>query len=252
LRAAWSPAVSAETTTTLLLNDVDRMPAEAQADLLELLSAGKRKVRVLATAGSRLDQAAGDAGFSRDLACSLSTITIELPPLCERPEDLPLVAQAVMEGANREGGKQVGGIASEALDRLAAYSWPGNIDELVAVVREAHERATGGEIAPADLPQQIHWAAESGAHPARKDESIVLEQFLAGIERELIERAMRRAKNNKSKAARLLGLTRPRLYRRLVQLGMEREEDQPPAKRDKGSRAAEPLDLLEELDELDS
>ncbi|MGD9720282.1 MAG: sigma 54-interacting transcriptional regulator [Pirellulales bacterium] len=228
MRAAWSPTVSAESSTTLLLNDVECMPPEAQSDLLELLSSKTRKVRVISTANRHLAEATAGNSLARSLACALSTITIELPPLSERLEDLPLLAQAVVEEANRDSNKQIGGIAGDALDRLAAYAWPGNVDELVALVRAAHERASGGEISVGDLPQQIRWAAEAGAHPPRKDEAIVLEQFLARVERELIARAMRRAKNNKSKAAKLLGLTRPRLYRRLVQLGMESEQKRPP------------------------
>ena len=73
-----------------------------------------------------------------------------------------------------------------------------------------------------DLPEKILWAADATAHPRRSDDPIELEQFLAGMEKELITRALRRAKGNKSKAARLLGLTRPRLYRRLIQLGLEK------------------------------
>ncbi len=110
------------------------------------------------------------------------------------------------------------------MDYLVAYPWPGNIDELAAIVREVHGKAQGVEITPRDLPKQIYWGVDAMAHQARGDEPIVLEEFLARVEKELIARAMRRAKNNKSKAAKLLGLTRPRLYRRLVQLGLEQPD----------------------------
>jgi DNA-binding NtrC family response regulator len=116
------------------------------------------------------------------------------------------------------------GFAAEALDLLTTYAWPGNVDELVAVVRESHERATAGEITAPDLPKKIHWSLDAANHPARSDESIVLVEFMGRVEKELIARAMRRAKGNKSKAAKLLGLTRPRLYRRLVQLGLEQPD----------------------------
>ena len=110
---------------------------------------------------------------------------------------------------------------SEAATRRATVAK----DELAAIVRQSHEQAQGGEIAVRDLPNQIQWAAGAASYPPRTDETIMLEEFLARVEKELITRAMRRAKGNKSKAAKLLGLTRPRLYRRLVQLGMEQPEE---------------------------
>jgi DNA-binding NtrC family response regulator len=157
------------------------------------------------------------------LAAALSTIVIELPPLAGRRGDILLLAQALVEENNAQGGKQVGGLSAEALDRLDAYAWPGNLDELARAMAEAHQRAGGPEIAVADLPERLHLAASAAAHPRRKEETIVLDEFLGRMERELIRRALARAKGNKAKAARLLGLTRPRLYRRMVQLGLAGE-----------------------------
>jgi DNA-binding NtrC family response regulator len=159
--------------------------------------------------------------FSAALAGQLSTITIELPALAERKEDLPLLAQSFLEEVNARGGKQVAGFTGEALDLLCEYSWPENLDELSAVVRQAHERSQGAEVAARNLGETIHCSAGAKVHPPRVDETIVLGEFLASVEKELIARALKRAKGNKTKAAKLLGLTRPRLYRRLVQLGME-------------------------------
>jgi len=219
LRALW--ARNSETrgpAGTLLLEDADAMPSEVQTELADMLRADSLRMRVIATAVRPLEQAADGDLFSRELTFALSTMTIELP---SRIEDLPLLAQGFLEQENAAGGKQVSGFAAAALDRLAAYSWPGNLDELATIVRQSHELAQGGEIAAAHLPHQIDSAAAVAARPARKDAGIVLEEFLARVERELIERALKRAKGNKSKAAKLLGLTRPKLYRRLVQLGME-------------------------------
>ena len=92
---------------------------------------------------------------------------------------------------------------------------------MARVVAEAHERAEGVQIGVGDLPERLHLAGHAAAHPRRPEETIVLDELLGRIERELIQRALARAKGNKTKAARLLGMTRPRLYRRLVQLGME-------------------------------
>jgi DNA-binding NtrC family response regulator len=204
----------------LLLSDVDQLTPEVQASLFSVLGANSFSLRLLATARRPLMEMAGRGEFRTDLACALSTVAIELPPLVERREDLPLLAQYFLEEANSRGTKQRAGFTAEALDRLDVYPWPGNHDELARVVAEAHARSTGPEITVADLPQRIHLAAGDATHPRRKENPIVLDEFLGRMERELIRRALERAKGNKAKAARLLGLTRPRLYRRLVQLGM--------------------------------
>jgi DNA-binding NtrC family response regulator len=207
---------------TLLLNDVDAMPPEIQAELAGLLRA-ELPVRIISTARQPLSEIGAQGTFRPDLSCLLSTLLIELPALSERLEDLPLLAQMFLEEANARGAKQVGGFAPESLDALAAYAWPGQLDELAEMVFEAHARAEGIHIEPRDLPPRIGLSAEAGRFARRPEETIVIEQFLADIERELIERALARAKGNKSKAAELLGMTRPRLYRRLVQLGLEEE-----------------------------
>jgi DNA-binding NtrC family response regulator len=207
--------------TTLLLSDVDQLAAEVQAELAGVFSARAFPLRLMATAGVSLVGLAGCGEFRSELAALLSTILIELPPLAGRREDLPLLAQALVEEVNVHSEKQLRGFSPEALDCLDVYSWPGNIDELARVVAEAHGRAEGPDIGPADLPRQIHLAAEAAAHPRRAEETIVLDEYLARVERELVRRALAQAKGNKAKAARLLGMTRPRLYRRMVQLGLE-------------------------------
>lgn len=222
LRSAWAKISGArEGVSTLLLADVDVMPAEAQSDLVELLQLEARPGRLIATATRPLGSLAAAGEFSPLLAGQLSTLTIELPALAERMTDLPLLAQLFLEEVNARGGKQVAGFTDEALDLLCGYSWPENLDELAAVVRQAHERSQGAMVAARDLSEALHCAAGAKVHPPRVDETIVLGEFLASVEKELIERAMKRAKGNKTKAAKLLGLTRPRLYRRLIQLGME-------------------------------
>jgi DNA-binding NtrC family response regulator len=211
---------------TVVLEDVNCMPVEAQQEMFEILCSGTLNMRLIATSEVPLAELVAQGRFSHALACALSTLLIELPPLAERLDDLPLLAQAILEDVNSTSYRQLSGFTPEALDQLAAYSWPGNIDELAAVVRGTHEKAESSEVAPHDLPKWIHWAADAASQPARADESIVLVDFLNRVEKELIARAMRRARGNKSKAAKLLGLTRPRLYRRLVQLGLEQPDQQ--------------------------
>jgi len=213
---------------TLLLSDADQLPMEVQFELTRMLSSGRPfPLRIIATARQRLDELARSGQFREDLAALLSTLVIELPPLAQRRTDLPLLVQLLVEECNAKGGKQIAGLTPEAMDCLTAYGWPGNVDELIGVVREAHARAERTEITLGDLPQQLHLAAAAAAHPRRAEETIVLDEFLARIEQHLLQRALARAKGNKTKAAKLLGMTRPRLYRRLVQLGLEQPGGEP-------------------------
>jgi DNA-binding NtrC family response regulator len=219
--AARRPSAERPAGSTLLLVDVDLLPSDVQTSLAQTLCGRAFPLRLISTSRQAVEELIAAGKFRQDLGLTLSTISIHLPPLAERREDLPLVAQLFLEEVNLRGGKQVAGFTPEALDALDAYPWPGNLDELAAVVSLAHQRTKGPQIGVGDLPDEIHLAAAAAARPRKPEETIVLDEFLGRIERELIERALRRAKGNKARAARLLGLTRPRLYRRMVQLGLE-------------------------------
>jgi DNA-binding NtrC family response regulator len=164
---------------------------------------------------------------------AISTITIRIPQLAERAEDLPVLAQYFLETCNRGNDKQVGGLRSDALDLLALYSWPGELVQLRETIVAAHRACKSHEITPADLPSIVHRAFAAAARARRGPERIVLDELLATIEKEAIVRALAQAGGNKSEAATLLGMTRPRLYRRLVQLGLageiadESQDEQP-------------------------
>ena len=112
----------------------------------------------------------------------------------------------------------------DALDSLALYSWPGELDQLRETIEAAHAACKSHEISAADLPPTLHHAFQAATHVRPQPERIVLDELLAKIEKEVIERALTQAGGNKSEAATLLGMTRPRLYRRLVQLGLAGEE----------------------------
>lgn len=209
---------------TLLLNGAETISRDAQAELARILCERPFPLRTIATATDRLVKLARRGEYDQGLALGLSTMEIELPPLAERIDDLPVLCQLFVEQINAEGGKQVGGAATETLDMLSAHNWPKNVDELAAAIAEAHERAEGPEIRPADVPEKICLALDANARPRRQETTIQLDEYLAEIERELIERAMAQAKGNKTKAASMLGLNRPRLYRRLLQLGLIEDE----------------------------
>lgn len=206
---------------TLLFHRVDELPADVQTQLADFLARRPLRCRLMATAAAPLVELARHGKFHPELAALFSTIVIELPPLVDRREDLPLLTQLFLEEQNAAGGRQIGGFSPAALDLLDACAWPENLDELAAVVAEAHRNAGGPRIEAADLPERIRLAAQAAAQPRKVDETIVLDEFLGRVERELIRRALTRAKGNKARAARLLGVTRPRLYRRMVQLGLE-------------------------------
>jgi DNA-binding NtrC family response regulator len=200
---------------TLLLLEVDQLNDEAQAELAGLLALPTFELCAISTSEHSLTALSDRGAFREDLAFALSTIMIELPPLCRRREDIPLLCQHFLEKTNAQGDHQLSGFSPEALDELAGYEWPENIDELSEVVELACRAAKGPVVEAEDLPRQIHWAATAAAHPPKPDEPIDLDAFLAGIEKELMVRALRRSKGNKTRAARLLGVNRARFHRRL-------------------------------------
>jgi DNA-binding NtrC family response regulator len=206
---------------TILLLDADSLSGEAQSELQAFCRVPTFTVRTIATARSSLLQLAAQGEFLPELAHVLSPLLIELPAVRDRPEDIPLLAQRFVEDFNALGGKQLAGLNSAAMDRLASLPWAGNVEELVSVVHAACQNASGVWISESDLPPRVRAVVSAGSHPRRPTEQIRLDEFLQEVERELIERAMKRARGNKAKAARLLGVSRPRLLRRLTQLGFD-------------------------------
>jgi DNA-binding NtrC family response regulator len=205
---------------TLLLLEIDQLSEEAQTELGGFLSLPGFEIYTIATSERSVIDLAEHEDFRTDLAYALSTVTIELPALAERSEDIPLLCQYFLEGYNARGQRQLSGFSPEAVDELAGYSWPENVDELSEVVELACERVTGTVVEVHHLPEQIGFAASADAHPRQEDEPIDLDEFLANIERELIQRALHRSKGNKTRAAWLLGINRARLHRRLEHFGI--------------------------------
>jgi DNA-binding NtrC family response regulator len=250
LDALRSPTDDSRHRPTLLLENLDRLDAAQQSQLLAAIRHNAFRARVIATCGRHTscavaDALAGDA--SRDttnqypangtqsvpatlepaLLDFVSTITINVPRLVERLEDLPILAQSFLESCNRGSNKQIGSYRTDALDQLALYAWPGELAELREVIAAAHAACSSREITPADLPAVIHHASQAASRIRKRPERIVLDELLAQIEREAIVRALAQADGNKTEAADMLGMTRPRLYRRLVQLGLVTESKDP-------------------------
>jgi DNA-binding NtrC family response regulator len=155
----------------------------------------------------------------------LSEIVISIPPLRARRDDLPLISQDILESFNRGDEKQVGGLAPEVAEQFARYDWPGNIAELEAVIREARDACTTPLITVRDLPFRFRTGMDAQAvGPPLTPSAVDLEALLARVELDYIRWALAAAKSNKSQAAALLGLTRPRLYRRMEALGIADQE----------------------------
>lgn len=203
----------------LLLLEVEHLAADAQAALAGMLGGGSLHLRALTTARTPLLQLAAEGLFRRDLAFILSPLVIEVPPLAQRPQDIPLLAQLFLEQGNAEGDKQLAGFAEDAWEQLLEYPWPGNVDELAELVRAAGRVATGPLVSASALPERIRLTAEVAGRPVRGPAPIELDKFLAEIELELLRRALAQAKGNKAEAARLLGISRARLLRRLEFFG---------------------------------
>ena len=214
--------LGAEGSGALLLLEIDQLPFDAQTRLLSILKLEELELRCLATAREPLTDLAQRGAFDAELAHRLSTVEIELVPLAQRAEDIPLLAQMCLEELNRQAAPQLDGFTTEALDRLVAYGWPGNIDELMQIVEQAHRQAAGTLVASEDLPRVLRFAEQAEALPPRKVEGpIELDALLAEAEAELIRRALARAKGNRAEAARSLSISRPRLLRRIEQLEIE-------------------------------
>ena len=217
----------AQPSGTLLLLDVDKLSLDAQLEMMAFFQLPVFNLRTVVTSQQRLLDLSHDEQFHRPLALALSTLEIALPPLAERRQDIPFLAQQFVEDANAAGARQLSGLTTEALDQLCALPWQGDTDELAEVIQQACQAADGPRIEVGDLPKRVTLLTSAAAHPPpAPDEIIRLDEFLAEIEGELIRRALERAQGNKAKAARLLGVNRARLLRKLDQVGQSKPAEE--------------------------
>ena len=199
-----------------LLLDVDKLDENSQIELAGLIKLPGLDFRLLSISGRTKDELLASDDFDADLARLLGPLAISIPPLRKRREDIPLLAQDYLEEHNVKTKKQLAGFTAEALDELTAYHWPANVAQLRQFIFEACDKAAGDFLTVNDLPKQIKLAADFAQYPAKEVEAINLDEFLAQIEVELIDRAIKKAKGNKTKAAEMLGITRARLHRRIA------------------------------------
>ena len=212
---------------TLFLDEIGDMPADLQGKLLRVLEDGMVwpvggaegraiDVRVLAATNADLTERIQSGRFRQDLYYRLARFTITAPPLREREEDIPLLAQHFLELLAQEMGREAPEIPPQALEQLRAHAFPGNVRELKNTIERALIESRGDQITTAHL----HFQPGAGTTPSAPtadaaDGDIPLD--LERAERWLIKRAIDRADGNISEAARLLGTNRTRIYRALNQ-----------------------------------
>ena len=219
----------------IFLHHVEALPRDLQRLVLSVIELKSPKSpRVMAASLNPLDRLIESDEFLAELHYALTTIVILIPSLRSRPEDLEPLAQFFLEELNRGQPHQITGFHDDVWQQFRRYNWPGNVGELRAVVTEARSACTGPEIETIHLPFRFRTGVSGQTiGPSTRKRSEALDPLLLRVEREQIELALMEARHNKAKAAELLGITRPRLYRRMEVLGIidndsvEREEHGP-------------------------
>jgi PAS domain S-box-containing protein len=219
--------------STVLLSDVLELPRDLQARLVAGLDG---RVRLIATTSGDPETALKSERLRPDFYYALTTLVLNLRPLRDRIDELPLLAQHLLERANLRGDRRRDGLSRMALDALLAYDWPGNLRELARVIDDAHGRGSDDVIQVEDIPASIR-GDRGGAYqpPPQSTGPIPLKELLTRVERRVIEKALARAGDNKSKAAKILGINRPYLYRRLKELGISDDVETSDGSIDSGS-----------------
>lgn len=211
------------TVPTLLLLDVDRLDETAQNELLGILSIHELEIRAISTSQSILNASSLPRSFRYELATILSTMVVQIRPLHSRPQDIAWMAQDFLEQCNLHSGTIRQGFTSDAMEYLAVHAWRGELDELQQVVIAAHRKAEGAWIQRQDLPKSL--SAQILGHAPAATRDLHVARAMAELETSLLVKAMRIAKGNKSKAARLLGMSRPKLLRRLEHFKLLRSDE---------------------------
>ena len=214
---------------TLFLDEIAELPVDLQAKLLRALQEREVKpvgatervsinVRVIAATNRDLESAIRSGAFRQDLYFRLNVVQVKLPPLRERKSDIPLLVSTFLERfANSH--RLVHTVSEDAMRRLMAYDWPGNVRELENAIERAVALGSGSVLQLTDLPSNLHYAPSDRMPGA--DELVPLEE----LERRAIFRALRETGGDKLAAARLLGIGKTTLYRKLKQYEARQSRD---------------------------
>lgn len=213
---------------TLFLDEVGELPREVQVKLLRVLQdqevrpvggtrSQKVDVRILAATSRDLEQDVRGGRFREDLFYRLNVVSIKVPPLRERVEDIPLLVEHFIPRFRSKLRVEVEGISLRALSALMRYPWPGNVRELENVLERAMVLSDARRIDLKDLPQRI--TTQAGSRPALAREDLRLRPRLRALESELIKEALERTGGNRTQAAKLLGITHRALMYKLRETG---------------------------------
>jgi DNA-binding NtrC family response regulator len=215
---------------TLFLDEIGDMSAGLQAKLLRALQEKHIQpvggtpvaveIRVVTATNTDLRARMDEGRFRRDLYFRVAGYALQIPPLRERPEDVPALAEAFILRFSEETGKTIRGLSVKALGALVAYPWPGNIRELEHEMRRLVYLCPGGEAIDSTLlSEQVLTTAPLAAPPAGEG-SLRLDENVKLVEQRLIERALARAGGNRTRAAKLLGVSRNGLAIKMERLGI--------------------------------
>ncbi len=214
---------------TLFLDEIASMPMSLQVKLLRVLQEGSYyplgsvepvevDVRVVAATNRRLEEAVREGSFREDLFYRLNVIQVNLPPLRERREDIPNLAQHFLEKFTREHGKEIKGFEPAALDLLMRYPWPGNVRELENAVEHGVAVCTGSTIGPRDLPD-LKGRDEGGQKLGLIHQT--WHQARDAFEKRYIEELLEATGGNISRAASLAGIARQNLQLKIKEHGIQ-------------------------------
>ena len=173
--------------------------------------------RLFAGSSRRSEEDVRSGRLLEELAWRLRALTLEAPPLRERRDDLPRIVERMLTLLNSQSDRQTAGLTASAWEVLRRHAWPGNLIELRQVLADACNRSTTACIDASDLPAALRLPQDPLRPTARP---VPLQQTLEDVERRLIRLALHRAHGNRSLAAELLGIYRPRLRRRMLALEM--------------------------------
>ncbi len=221
---------------TLFLDEIGEIPLSVQAKLLRFLQEHEYRrvgdtedrkvdVRVIAATNKKLEREMELGNFREDLYYRLNVIRMRIPPLREREEDVPVLIDHFLKKFGEEQCKDIKKISSLALRVLCNYSYPGNVRELENIIERCVTLEQSDQLTAENFPPKLIEKV-TPAHPNEHDippDGIDLNRTLENIERKLINRALEITAGNRSRAARLLGISFRSLRYRLVKLGMEHE-----------------------------
>jgi len=218
---------------TLFLDEIGEIDGNVQVKLLRALDPGvfervggnqtiKTDIRLIAATNQDLARLVSEKKFREDLYYRLNVVQIRVPPLKERKEDIPLLANAFLKEISQRDNKTFRPLSPEAMEALLRYDWPGNIRELKGAIDSGVTLAIGPQVTLPDLPLTISEARFSGS--AGLDEKAG-QMNLHNNEMRLILRALEETRGNRTEAAKKLGISRRTLHRRLKELNLTTSED---------------------------